>query len=39
LILIGLAIGIPFIFWGLWKMFQGELIAKRGREDGTQLKV
>lgn len=39
LILIGLAIGIPLLLWGAWRMYRGEEIAKQGREEGTQLKV
>jgi hypothetical protein len=39
LILIGLMIGIPLAIWGAWRMYRGEMIAREGREDGTQLKV
>ena len=38
-ILIGLFIGIPLFAYGAWKAFSGWRIARRGREDGTQLKV
>ena len=39
LILVGFLVGVPVALWGLLRWFRGEQIAKRGREDGTQLKV
>lgn len=39
LILVGLFIGVPLLLWGAWRMMRGEMIAREGRQEGTQLKV
>jgi GH24 family phage-related lysozyme (muramidase) len=39
LILVGLFIGVPLLIWGAWRMMRGEMIAREGRQEGTQLKV
>jgi len=31
--------GFSLLVYGAWRMYRGEMIAREGREDGTQLKV
>ena len=38
-IIMAIVIGVGFLGYGLWRMYRGEMIAREGREDGTQLKV
>ena len=39
LILIGVFIGVPLMVWGAWRWMRGDMIAREGRQEGTQLKV
>ena len=38
-IIMAIVIGVGFLGYGLWRMYRGEMIAREGREAGTQLKV
>ena len=39
IIILAMVAGFGLLIYGAWRMYRGEMIAREGREDGTQLKV
>jgi GH24 family phage-related lysozyme (muramidase) len=39
IIIMAMVLGFSLLVYGAWRMYRGEMIAREGRQDGTQLKV